>query len=187
MRRLANGGVLGGGLGLLAIGGGLVAGSWFAGEARQEALAVGTACAAVVVNSALVAGVFLGREAFVRYNLALVFPPLFALAAIAAAFFVFGQRTPSAALWRVRWRLVLAAIAVLLLSGGASGLWGARRSRRRWRPRSGVFCAAGRGGERDFVPELPRGPVRGLRHFGRAKRAWRCTRSRCTWRSRCGR
>ncbi|MCX7618943.1 hypothetical protein [Tepidiforma sp.] len=121
---LANGGVLGGGLGLLAIAGGLVAGSWFAGEARQEALAVGTACAAVVVNS-VVAGVFLGREAFVRYNLALVFPPLFALAAIAAAFFVFGQRTPSAALWAYAagwW----GAIAVLLLSGGASGLWGAR-------------------------------------------------------------
>lgn len=121
---LANGGVLGGGLGAAAVAGGLLAGWWFAGEARQEALAVGAACAAVVVNS-VVAGVFLGREAFIRYNLALVCPPLFALAGIAATFFVLGQRTPDAALWAYAagwW----AAVALLLVSGGGAGARNAR-------------------------------------------------------------
>lgn len=121
---LANGGVLGAGLGGLAVAGGLLAGWWFAGEARQEALAVGAACAAVVVSS-VVAGVFLGREAFVRYNLALVFPPLFALALLGTVLFGAGVRTPSAALWSYAggWWL---AIGVLFFSGGAAGLREAR-------------------------------------------------------------
>ncbi len=124
---LANGGVLGGGIGVLAVAGGAIAGAWFAGEARQEALAVGAACAAVVVNS-VVSGIFLGREAFVRYNLALVCPPLFALAAIGLTLFVLGERTPSGALWAyaVGW---WAAVAVLLASGGATGARDARLER----------------------------------------------------------
>jgi O-antigen/teichoic acid export membrane protein len=121
---LANGGVFAGGLGLVVVAGGVLAGSWLAGGARQEAFAVGAASAAVVVNS-VVAGVFLGREAFVRYNLSLVCPPLFALAGIAVAFFVLGERTPGAALWAYAagWWV---AIVVLFASGGGAGLRGAR-------------------------------------------------------------
>jgi O-antigen/teichoic acid export membrane protein len=121
---LANGGLLGGGLGLVAIAGGLLAGSWLTGGARAEALAVGTASAAVVLNS-VVAGVFLGREAFVRYNLALVCPPLFALLAIAGTFFVLGERSPGAALWAYAggwW-------AALVLLAGSGGMAGMRRAR----------------------------------------------------------
>ncbi len=121
---LANGGLLGGGLGLVAVVGGFLAGSWLSGGAREEALAVGAASAAVVLNS-VVAGVFLGREAFVRYNLALVCPPLFALVAIAGTFFVLGERTPGAALWAYAagWWL---ALVVLTASGGMAGLRGVR-------------------------------------------------------------
>jgi len=72
-------------------------GSLFAGEAHWEVIAVGFACAAVIVASVL-AGTFLGRESFVRYNMALVLPPLLSLALIAVAFFGFGKKSPDVAL-----------------------------------------------------------------------------------------
>lgn len=94
---LANGGTLSLTLGVLAVVVGLGVGQLYTGEAHREALAVGFACAAVIVSS-VVAGTFLGREAFVRYNLALIAPPLFSLVLIAVAFFVFDRRSPDVAL-----------------------------------------------------------------------------------------
>lgn len=94
---LANGGLLSMTLGLVAVLVGIGAGAVLTGEAQRETLAVGVACAAVIVSS-VVAGVFLGREAFIRYNLALVAPPLFSLGLLAVAFFVLDQREPDVAL-----------------------------------------------------------------------------------------
>lgn len=94
---LANGGLLSVTLGLVAVLVGIGAGAVLTGEAQRETLAVGVACAAVIVSS-VVAGVFLGREAFIRYNLALVAPPLFSLGLLAVAFFVLDQREPDVAL-----------------------------------------------------------------------------------------
>ena len=68
------------------------------GWVSSLALPVAVAAAAVILNSA-VAGVLLGRESFVRYNLALVGPPLLALLLIACAFLVTDNRTPGLALW----------------------------------------------------------------------------------------
>lgn len=94
---LASGGTLGVSLGVVAIIAGLIVGAVATGEAQREATAVGFACAAVIVNS-VVAGTFLGREAFLRYNMTLIAPPLLSLVLIAIAFFGFDQRTPHAAL-----------------------------------------------------------------------------------------
>jgi O-antigen/teichoic acid export membrane protein len=94
---MANGGVLGLGLGGLAVVAGIAVGALLTGEAHREALAVGFACAAVIIAS-VVAGTFLGRESFIRYNLALVVPPLLSLVLISIAFFVFDQREPDVAL-----------------------------------------------------------------------------------------
>ena len=94
---LANGGALSLGLGAIAVVAGLLVGTFFAGEVQREIAAVGFACAAVIV-SGVVAGTFLGREAFVRYNLALVAPPLLALLLIAGAFFAFDVRRPDVTL-----------------------------------------------------------------------------------------
>ena len=76
---------------------GVAAGPILRGEYGHDALPIAVAAAAVALNS-VIAGVFLGREAIIRYNLALVVPPLFALIAIAAVF-VAGTQTPTAALW----------------------------------------------------------------------------------------
>src|SRR5688500_1101754 len=61
---MANGGVLGLGLGALAVVAGIAVGALLTGEAHREALAVGFACAAVIIAS-VVAGTFLGRESFI--------------------------------------------------------------------------------------------------------------------------
>ena len=94
---LANGGVLGLMLGAASVVAGLGISTLYTGEAHREAIAVGVACAAVIVSS-VVAGTFLGRESFVRYNLALVAPPLLSLVLISAAFFLFDKRSPDIAL-----------------------------------------------------------------------------------------
>jgi len=119
---LSNGGVLGFGLGAAAVVAGLIAGTLLAGEAQREAVAVGFSCAAVIVSS-VVAGVFLGREAFVRYNLALVAPPLFSLVLVGGAFFVFDLRRPDVALEMYALGQWLA-IALLLLTAGPAYLRG---------------------------------------------------------------
>lgn len=94
---LLNGGAVALGLSVVAVVAGLAGGALLAGEAGRVALPVGAAGAAVVLNSVL-AGTFLGREAFVRYNLALVAPPTLALTAIGVTFGVFGHRSPEAGL-----------------------------------------------------------------------------------------
>ncbi|MGE0600157.1 MAG: polysaccharide biosynthesis C-terminal domain-containing protein [Dehalococcoidia bacterium] len=94
---LSSGGIVGVALGAVAVLAGLGAGSFFAGGAHRESIAVGFACAAVILSSVL-AGTFLGRDSFVRYNLALVLPPLFSLTMIAVAFFGFDAKSPDVAL-----------------------------------------------------------------------------------------
>ncbi len=95
---LVNGGVLATALGAIAIIGGLTCGQLLTGEPAAVALPVGAASASVILTS-VVAGVYLGHGALVRYNVALVLPPLLALCAIAAATLVLHDRTPAAALW----------------------------------------------------------------------------------------
>ncbi len=119
---MANGGVLSLGLGAAAVIAGIAVGAMLTGEAHREALAVGFACAAVIVSS-VVAGTFLGRESFVRYNLALVFPPLLSLLLISVAFFVFDHKAPDVALEMYaagQWLAIL----LLLFSAGRSFLDG---------------------------------------------------------------
>lgn len=119
---LANGGVLGLGLGAAAVLAGLVVSQMYTGDAHREALAVGFACAAVIVSS-VVAGTFLGREAFIRYNLALVAPPLLSLILIAFAFFVLGKKSPAVALEMYALGQWLA-IGLLVLTAGRTYLRG---------------------------------------------------------------
>ncbi|MEX1104020.1 MAG: polysaccharide biosynthesis C-terminal domain-containing protein, partial [Dehalococcoidia bacterium] len=95
---LANGGVPGAVFAALAICVGLGVAALADGWVASEALPVAVAASAVILNSAM-AGVFLGRESFVRYNVALVAPPLLALTFIAAAFLLVDDRTPELALW----------------------------------------------------------------------------------------
>lgn len=118
-RRLASEALLNGGaialpIALLAVLAGLAAGPVLRGDLSDDALPIALAGAAVAINS-VIAGVFLGRESFIRYNLSLVCPPLFALAAIAAVFLA-DERTPTAALWMYAggWWV---AVVLLLLSG----------------------------------------------------------------------
>ena len=95
----------------------------FAG-AGPLALAVGVAGAAVILNS-VVAGVFLGRESLVRYNLALVLPPALSLTFVTVMFFAFGQRSPGAAMAAYalgQW----SALALMAFSGAAILLPGLR-------------------------------------------------------------
>jgi O-antigen/teichoic acid export membrane protein len=85
---------------------------------------VGAASAAVIVNGVL-AGVYLGNDSLVRYNVCLVAPPLLAAIGIVSVIFVAGERTPEAALgayaagqWAATpilvalggWRMVLAGV-----------------------------------------------------------------------------
>lgn len=113
---LLNGSALSVSLGAVAIGAGVVAGEVAAGDASRESLAIGAACAAVICNS-VVAGSFLGRESLVRYNLALVCPPLFALVAIAIAFLAGGDKSPAVALEMYALGQWLA-VATMLATGG---------------------------------------------------------------------
>ena len=119
---LANGGLLSIALGVAAVLVGFGVGATLTGEAHREALAVGFACAAVIVSS-VVAGVFLGREAFIRYNLALVAPPLFSLLLLTVAFFVFDLRKPDVALELYALGQWLA-IGLLVLTAGRTYLRG---------------------------------------------------------------
>ena len=84
-------------LGGLAAGIGLVASQSLGGDWGRVALPIGLAAAGVVLNSA-VAGVFLGRNLMLRYNLALVAPPAFALIGIGVMFLAIDERTPEAGL-----------------------------------------------------------------------------------------
>jgi O-antigen/teichoic acid export membrane protein len=114
-----NGGAIALPIAILALVVGLAAGPLLRGDFHDDALPVAVAAAAVAVNS-VVAGVFLGRESFIRYNLALVAPPLFALAAISAIFFLAGERNPVAALWMYAagwW----SALVLLVLTGRLMG------------------------------------------------------------------
>src|SRR5690606_38295509 len=80
---MANGIVISGALGPVA---GLAACAfaiaWLSGVSPATGIAVGFASAAVIMNS-VTAGVFLGRDSLVRYNVALVVPPLLAIIFIA--------------------------------------------------------------------------------------------------------
>lgn len=94
---LLSGSALAGALGVLAIVAGFAVTAALHGEVSKEALAVAFACAAVILNS-VIAGVFLGHGALVRYNIALVAPPLLSLLFIAVDFFVLDRVNPAAAL-----------------------------------------------------------------------------------------
>jgi O-antigen/teichoic acid export membrane protein len=88
------------------------------------ALPVALAAAAVVLNG-VIGGVFLGSDRLVRYNVALVAPPLAALAAIAIAVGAFEARTPAAGLSAFaagQWAAALA-----LLATGGRGFFAALR------------------------------------------------------------
>lgn len=113
---LANGGVLGLALGATAVIAGFGASTLYAGEAHREAIAVGLSCAAVIVSS-VVAGTFLGREAFVRYNMALVAPPLFSLGLITFAFFGLDKPSPAVALEMYALGQWLAIVLLLVTAG----------------------------------------------------------------------
>ncbi|MBA4181171.1 MAG: hypothetical protein C0506_11330 [Anaerolinea sp.] len=119
-----NSGSLAAALGMLAILAGVVATAAFRGEVSQVGVAVGVSAAAIISNSVL-AGVFLGRESLVRYNLALVTPPILSLVAIGATFVAFDHRSPEAALAAYAAGQCAALVAMLvlgrsLLRGGAS-------------------------------------------------------------------
>ena len=112
-----NSGSLAAVLGILAVAAGIVGQTALSGEVSRVALAVGVSAAAVIANS-VIAGMFLGRESFIRYNVTLVGPPLIALAAIALTFFVLDRRTPEAALGAYAVGQVLSFVAVLMLGRG---------------------------------------------------------------------
>jgi O-antigen/teichoic acid export membrane protein len=118
---LLSGGVFSLGLGTLAVLAGILFASFVNGEAHREGLAIGIACAAIVTNS-VVAGAFLGRESLVRYNLALVCPPLFSLVAIAIAFIAQDKRTPDITLEMYALGQWLAVILMTLTGGIAFSL-----------------------------------------------------------------
>ncbi|MCC7364046.1 MAG: polysaccharide biosynthesis C-terminal domain-containing protein [Dehalococcoidia bacterium] len=84
-------------LGLAAIGIGIGVGAGLGGDGGGLAAAAGAAGAAVILNS-VAAGVFLGRGSLVRYNVALVLPPLLSLVFIAVTFLALDQRSPAGAL-----------------------------------------------------------------------------------------
>ncbi len=109
-----NSGSLALGLGVLAVSAGIVGGTALSGEVSRVALAVGVSAAAVIANS-VIAGMFLGRESFIRYNLTLVGPPLVALLAIGVTFFALDLRTPEAALGAYAAGQTLSLVVMLLL------------------------------------------------------------------------
>jgi O-antigen/teichoic acid export membrane protein len=97
------------------------------GDAAAVALPVGIAAAAVVLNG-VIAGVFLGQNQIVRYNIALVGPPLAALVAVVVTMFALGNETPEAVLTAFATGQLLSAAALLGL-GGRRLLQGARLER----------------------------------------------------------
>ncbi len=116
---LINGGTLALGLGAFAMAAGFLGAGTLSGEAGRLSIAIGAGSAAIIVNSVL-AGVFLGNGALIRYNLALVAPPLLSLAAILVGFLVFDRRSPEAALGEFAIGQWLAT-PLLMLSGFTSG------------------------------------------------------------------
>lgn len=178
---LANGGVLGLGLGAAAVLAGLVVSQMYTGDAHREALAVGFACAAVIVSSVVAGRSWL--EAFIRYNLALVAPPLLSLILITFAFFVLGKKSPAVAL-DVRPRTV-ARHRTARADGGPNipARAFARRARGQADP---AICRRRRGGERDLVLELPGGCLVLVDHW-EGRESVGTIRWRCTSRSRSGR
>jgi O-antigen/teichoic acid export membrane protein len=121
---LLNGSLLAAGLAAIAITAGLAGWQVASGDWRMIAPAAGTAAGAVVLVS-VISGVFLGREALVRYNLALVVPPFLALVGVLFTLFVLGHKTPAAALTAFaigQW----AAVPLLVLLGSRTLLHGMR-------------------------------------------------------------
>jgi O-antigen/teichoic acid export membrane protein len=115
----ANGAAIALPIALVALLVGIAAGPVLRGDYQDDALPIALAAAAVALNS-VIAGVFLGRESLIRYNLALVVPPMFALTAIAAVFAA-GERTPTAALWMYAagwWAALILLVATGRLLGG---------------------------------------------------------------------
>jgi O-antigen/teichoic acid export membrane protein len=112
---LANGSLPGVALAAVAIAAGLVVSALASGWVADEAVPVAVAAAAVILNSSM-AGVFLGRESFLRYNVALVAPPFLALSFIATSFLLVDDRTPQLALWMYALGQWTAFAAIFLLS-----------------------------------------------------------------------
>lgn len=94
---LFNGSVLAAGLALVSIAAGVAGWRLAPGDWAHIAPAAGFASAAVIVIS-VVAGVALGQERLVRYNVALVLPPFLAFLAVLVTLFVIGNKSPAAAL-----------------------------------------------------------------------------------------
>jgi|GEM_PF-3417378 len=84
-------------LSVVAILAGFIGSAVLSGDVADAAMPVAVAGSAIMLNS-VIAGVFLGRGAFIRYNVALVAPPFFSLVVIAVVFFVLNERTANAAL-----------------------------------------------------------------------------------------
>jgi O-antigen/teichoic acid export membrane protein len=125
---LLNAGLVAVAIGAVALAVGALGARLVEGTAGQLALPVAFAGAAVILNGTI-GGVFLGREQFIRYNLALVLPPLAALISVAVTFLAFDGRTPArglAAFAAGNW----VAIALLVAPGGRQLFAGARLERR---------------------------------------------------------
>lgn len=111
-------------IGALALAAGLVGRSALGGVAGDVALPVALAATAVIVNG-VAAGVFLGMNRLVRYNVALVAPPALALTAIGVTAFILDMRTPQALLGAYAAGQWLASL-VLGAMGGRSFITGVR-------------------------------------------------------------
>lgn len=112
------------GIGVLALGLGLAGRALLGGAGGDAALPVAFAATAVIANG-VVAGVLLGMDRLVRYNIALVAPPFLALAAIVTTAFAAGLRSPEALLAAYAAGQWLATL-VLAAMAGRSVLTGAR-------------------------------------------------------------
>lgn len=129
-KRQAPGRVLAGGLtpalsvGAVALAAGFAGRSTLGGVAGEVALPVALASTAVIVNG-VAAGVFLGMNRLVRYNVALVAPPALALTAIGFTAFGLDLRTPGALLGAYAAGQWLASL-VLAALGGRSLVSGER-------------------------------------------------------------
>lgn len=114
---LLSGGVPGLIAGVLAAGAGVVGAEVLRGEVQVLSLAVGFAAAAVVVQG-VVAGVFLGKDSLVRYNVTLVLPPFLSLICMAVVLIGWGHRTPESALAAYAVGQWAAAFVLLAMAGG---------------------------------------------------------------------
>jgi O-antigen/teichoic acid export membrane protein len=133
-----NGLVSAAGVGALGLAAGAAVASGGEGEAARVAMPVALAAAAVILNG-VISGVFLGRDQLVRYNVALVLPPLAALAAVATAIFGLDRRSPEAGLWAYsagQW-----AAAVILMAGGGHGMLAGARLQSALVRRMAAFAA----------------------------------------------